>query len=106
MATVEVTDATFADVVLKATTPVLVDYWADWCAPCKQIAPILEELSEAYAGRVVFAKVDTNVNVNTATQQGIMGLPTLQIFVNGQVVKSMTGGKTKSALIKAIDEVL
>ncbi len=106
MATVDVTDATFDAVVLKSPTPVLVDYWADWCAPCKQIAPIIDELSETYAGRVVFAKLDTNDNPQVPVAQGILGLPTLQIFVGGQVVSSMTGGKTKAALIKAIEQHL
>ena len=106
MATVDVTDATFDAVVLKSPTPVLVDYWADCCAPCKQIAPIIDELSETYAGRVVFAKLDTNDNPQVPVAQGILGLPTLQIFVGGQVVSSMTGGKTKAALIKAIEQHL
>lgn len=106
MATVDVTDATFDAVVLKSPTPVLVDYWADWCAPCKQIAPILEELSATYEGRMVFAKLDTNANPQVPVAQGILGLPTLQIFVGGQVVASMTGGKTKAALIKAIEQHL
>ena len=101
-----VTDATFAEDVLKSTKPVLVDYWADWCSPCKQIAPIIEELALAYGDKMTFLKLDTNANPNTPVQMGIMGLPTLQIFVNGVVVKSMTGGKTKAALLKAIDEYL
>ena len=74
MATVEVTDATFDQVVLKSDKPVLVDYWADWCAPCKQIAPVLEELSNTYAGQLVIAKIDTNTNMNTPARFGVMGL--------------------------------
>ena len=106
MATVDVTDATFDSVVLKSPKPVLVDYWADWCAPCKQIAPIIEELSNTYGDRMVFAKLDTNDNPHVPVAQGILGLPTLQIFVDGQVVSSMTGGKTKASLIKAIEQYL
>lgn len=106
MATVEVTDATFDQIVLKSATPVLVDYWADWCAPCKQIAPILEELSATYAGRMLFAKIDTNANMNTPAKFGIMGLPTLQVFINGEVVDSIVGAKPKGALIKAIEKHL
>ena len=103
-AVLEVTDATFDAQVVKSAKPVMVDYWADWCSPCKQIAPIIEELAQTYGDRMTFVKLDTNANPTTPTQYGIMGLPTLQIFVDGAVVKSMTGGKTKAALIKAIEE--
>lgn len=101
-----VTDATFDQVVLQSPRPVLVDYWADWCAPCRQIEPIIEELAQAYGDRVTFVKMDTNTNPQVPAQQGILGLPTLQVFVDGQVVRSMTGGKTKAALIKALEEYL
>jgi thioredoxin 1 len=100
----EVTDATFATEVLGASTPVLVDYWADWCAPCKQLSPIVDELARHYAGKVKFCKVDTDANIGVATQQGVQALPTIQIFVGGQVVQSMQGGKTKTGLMKIIDE--
>lgn len=102
----EVTDATFEAQVLKSPKPVMVDYWADWCSPCKQIAPIIEELAQQYGDKVTFVKLDTNANPNTPVQMGIMGLPTLQIFVDGAVVNSMTGGKTKAALLKALDAYL
>lgn len=105
MAVIDVTDATFEAEVLRATKPVLVDYWADWCGPCRQLSPIVDELSEVYGDRMVFAKVDTNANQATATRQGVMSLPTLQFFVDGQVVSSLQGGKTKAALIKAIEAV-
>lgn len=100
----EVTDATFAAQVLQSSKPVLVDYWADWCAPCKQIAPILEELAQQYGDRMTFVKMDTNANLVTPAQMGIMGLPTLQVFVNGVVAKSVTGAKPKGALIKLVEE--
>ena len=103
-AVTEVTDATFEAEVLRSEKPVMVDYWADWCSPCKQIAPIIEELSRQYGDRMSFVKLDTNANPTVPTQMGIMGLPTLQVFVGGQVVKSMTGGKTKAALVKVIEE--
>lgn len=107
MATVtDVTDATFDDLVRKSTKPVLVDYWADWCSPCKQLSPIIDELAAEHGDKVTFVKVDTNANTQTATTYGIMGLPTLQIFVNGEVVKSLTGAKSKSALLKALDEFI
>ncbi|WP_237268386.1 thioredoxin [Tessaracoccus flavescens] len=83
---------------------VVVDYWADWCSPCKQLSPIIEELSNEY-GDVKFVKVDTNSNPNLAADQGILSLPTLQFFQGGRVAKSLSGGKTKNALKKAIDEL-
>ena len=101
---IEVTDTTFPSEVLGASKPVLVDYWADWCAPCKQLSPIIEELAEAYGNRMVFAKVDTNANTRVAAEQGIMSLPTVQVWQGGQLVKSLQGGKTKKALVKVIEE--
>ena len=101
-----VTDATFADEVLKSTKPVLVDYWADWCTPCKQIAPIIEELDREYGDKITFLKLDTNDNPNTPMQYGIMSIPTLQLFVNGEVVQSLTGSKGKGAILKALGEYL
>lgn len=104
MATIDVTESKFADEVLMADGLVIVDYWADWCAPCKQISPILEELSAQYTD-VKFVKVDTNANANLAAAQGVLSLPTLQFFHKGRVVKSLSGAKTKRALTKAIDEL-
>lgn len=104
MALTDVTEQTFADEVLGAPGLVVVDYWADWCAPCKQMAPILDELAAAYPD-VKFVKVDTNTNPNLASQQGVLSLPTLQFFQGGRVEKSLTGGKSKGALKKVIDEL-
>lgn len=104
MAIADVTEKTFADEVLMADGLVIVDYWADWCAPCKQMAPILDELDAQY-GNVKFVKVDTNANPNLAAEQGVLSLPTLQFFQGGRVEKSLSGGKTKGALKKAIDEL-
>lgn len=101
-----VTDATFADEVLKSTKPVLVDYWADWCVPCRQIAPIIEELAREHGDKITFVKLDTNENPNTPMNYGIMSIPTLQVFVNGEVVTSMTGSKSKGAILKALDAYL
>lgn len=101
-----VTDATFTDEVLKSAKPVLVDYWADWCTPCKQIAPIIEELDREYGDKITFLKLDTNDNPNTPMQYGIMSIPTLQLFVNGEVVQSLTGSKGKGAILKALGEYL
>jgi thioredoxin 1 len=103
---IEVTDASFASVVLKADKPAMVDYWADWCAPCKKLAPVIEELAREYSDKVTFATIDTNTNPVTATQQGVMGLPTIQLFDHGQVVKQFTGAKTKSQLLKALADYL
>ena len=103
---VEVTDATFDEVVLKSSKPVLVDYWADWCSPCKQIAPIIEELAAQHGDKVTFAKMDTNENTEVPSSRGIMSLPTLQVYVNGEVVTQLTGAKSKAALTKALAEHL
>jgi thioredoxin 1 len=100
----EVTDATFATEVMGSAQPVLVDYWAEWCSPCKQLSPIVEELAGNYAGKIKVCKIDTDANPNTALQQGVQALPTLQVIVNGQVVQSMQGGKTKTALSRILDE--
>ncbi|HQD23077.1 MAG TPA: thioredoxin [Arachnia sp.] len=105
MAVTDVTEKTFVDEVLMAPGLVIVDYWADWCAPCKQMAPILDELAAEF-GEVKFVKVDTNTNPNLAAEQGVLSLPTLQFFHGGRVEKSLTGGKTKNALKKAINELI
>ncbi len=101
-----VTDDTFADVVLKSAKPVVVDYWADWCAPCRQLSPIIEELAGELGDKVTFVKMDTNTNTDTPIQQGIMSLPTIQVFVGGEVVKQFVGAKPKATFVKALDEYL
>ena len=105
MAVIDVTEKTFVDEVLMAAGLVVVDYWADWCAPCKQMSPILDELAAEF-GEVKFVKVDTNTNPNLAAEQGVLSLPTLQFFQSGRVEKLLTGGKTKNALKKAINELI
>ncbi|GAB3624941.1 thioredoxin [Mariniluteicoccus endophyticus] len=104
MAVHDITDAEFSEKVLKSSKPVLVDYWADWCSPCKQLSPIIEELSNTYGDRMEFMKMDTNANPTTPVQQMVQGLPTIQIFVDGQVVKQFMGAKTKRVLTDAIEE--
>lgn len=106
MAVTEITTATFPDEVLLAEVPVVVDYWADWCAPCKQIAPILEELSDDYEGRVKFVKVDTTEHPDLAQEQMVMSLPTLQFFTEGRVAKQFSGARSKKDLQKVIEELL
>jgi thioredoxin 1 len=102
----EVTDATFEQLVVQSPKPVLVDYWADWCAPCRQLSPIVDELARQYGDKVTFLKLDTNANPDTPVKYGVLGLPTLQVWSGGQLVNSMTGGKSKAALIKALAEYL
>ena len=102
----DVTDATFNDLVLKSSKPVLIDYWADWCGPCKQLSPIIDELAREHGDKVTFLKMDTNTSTQVPTQQGVLGLPTIQVFVGGEVVKSFTGAKPKSVLLRALEEYL
>lgn len=98
-----VTDATFEQDVLKSTAPVLVDYWADWCGPCKMIAPILDEIAIEYAGRVKIAKLNIDENPTTPPKYGIRGIPTLMLFKNGNVEATKVGAVSKSQLTAFLD---
>lgn len=104
MATVAVTDATFDQEVKNSEVPVVVDFWAEWCGPCKQIGPALEELSEAYGDKIKIAKVDVDSNPAAAAAMGIRGIPALFIFKDGQVISNKTGAAPKAALQSWIDE--
>ena len=103
---VYVTDASFDTEVLKSGEPVLVDYWAEWCGPCKMIAPILDEIAEEYAGKVRVAKLNIDENPQTPPKYGIRGIPTLMLFKNGSVEATKVGAVSKSQLTAFIDSNL
>ena len=101
-----VSDASFEGDVLKSSTPVLVDYWAEWCGPCKMIAPILDDIARDYAGRLKVAKVNIDDNQATPAKFGIRGIPTLMLFKNGSVEATKVGALSKSQLAAFIDSNL
>ncbi|HOB00814.1 MAG TPA: thioredoxin TrxA [Casimicrobium huifangae] len=98
-----VTDATFSDDVLKSDTPVLVDFWAEWCGPCKMIAPVLEEVAVSHAGKIKIAKVDVDDNREVAAKYGIRGIPTLLLFKNGELAAQKVGALSKAQLTAFVD---
>jgi thioredoxin 1 len=98
-----VTDGTFEAEVLQSTTPVLVDYWAEWCGPCKMIAPILDDVARDYAGKLRVAKLNIDDNMETPRKYGIRGIPTLMLFKGGNVEATKVGALSKSQLTAFID---
>jgi thioredoxin 1 len=99
---VEVTDKTFEEVVLKASVPTMVDFWAVWCGPCKMIAPVLEEIAEEYDGKLQVTKLDVDHNNESAMQYGVMSIPTLILFKNGQPVERIVGFLPKQKLLSKL----
>ena len=104
MATVAVTDETFEAEVVNSEIPVVVDFWAEWCGPCKQIGPALEELSDEFAGKVKIAKVNVDENPSSPAQLGVRGIPALFMFKGGQVVSNKVGAAPKASLQSWIEE--
>ncbi len=102
----EVTDAEFEQEVLKADLPVLVDFWAEWCGPCKIVSPILERLAEEYDGKIKFVKVDTEENFETPASYGILSLPTLLVLKGGQQIERITGARPRGDLKRFLDKAL
>ena len=102
----QITDASFEEVVLKSDKPVLVDFWATWCGPCRMLGPVIEEIATEYEGRVVVGKVDVDSNQDYAAKYGVRNIPTVLVFQNGEVVGRQVGEAPKNTYTEALDSLL
>ena len=104
--TVEVTDASFSEAVLHSDKPVLVDFWATWCGPCRMVAPVLEEIAAEHSDNITVAKLDVDANPATARDYQVLSIPTLMVFKGGEKVKEIVGARPKAALVKDLADFL
>jgi thioredoxin 1 len=104
--TVEVTDASFNEAVLHSDKPVLVDFWATWCGPCRMVAPVLEEIAEEHKDKITVAKLDVDANPTIARDYQVLSIPTLMVFKGGEKVKEIVGARPKAALVKDLADFL
>ena len=102
----QVTDATFDGEVLKSDKPVLVDFWAEWCGPCRMIAPILEQIATEHGEKLEIVKLNTDENPEVSAKYGVLNIPMLNVYVNGEVVKTIVGAKPKRALLKDLEDFI
>lgn len=102
----EITDSNFEETVLKSSKPVLVDFWAAWCGPCRMVGPVIDEISNEYEGKAVIGKVDVDANQEFAAKYGVRNIPTVLVFNNGEVVGRQVGVSPKTAYTEAIDALL
>lgn len=103
---IAITDATFDELVNKSNKPVVVDFWAPWCGPCRAVAPILDELAGEYADKITIGKINADENIESVTAAGVVSIPTMNIYVNGEIVKSIVGAKPKPVLLEELAEFL
>ncbi len=103
---IELTDANFEEKVIKSDKPVLVDFWAEWCGPCRMVAPIVEEISKEYEGKAVIGKLDVDSNPEVASKYGIRNIPTILFFKNGEIADKQVGAVPKNVLTEKIDSLL
>ena len=106
MATEKVTSANFKSVVLESKVPVIVDFWAEWCGPCRAVAPVLEEISNEYSSKIKIVKINTDEEPHLAMQYGVSSIPNMSVFQSGEVVKAIIGAKPKPVLLKELDEFI